>query len=138
MTSFSIYLIFIKIKNHKNYFWNIFVFFSTQVHYILFYKYTPISHFIKWNVFFFPNILFKLYSNIIYKSIVIFFQKFEVGYTQTCTSIERNTMWQPKGGHCNVLSFWMSKETMFNIARSWDCWLPRMILNIILEFTWRL
>jgi hypothetical protein len=30
--------------------------------------------------------------------------KFEVGYTQTFASLEVNTMWHPKGGHCNVLS----------------------------------
>jgi len=32
------------------------------------------------------------------------FQKFEVGYIQTCTHLEDNTMWHPKGGHCSVLS----------------------------------
>jgi len=32
------------------------------------------------------------------------FQKFEVGYIQTCTTLESNTMWHPKGGHRNVLS----------------------------------
>ncbi len=35
----------------------------------------------KWNSFF-PNILPRLYSNIICKNIVKFFQKFEVGYIQ--------------------------------------------------------
>ncbi len=32
------------------------------------------------------------------------FQKFEVGYIQTCTSLKSSTMWQPKGGHHNKLS----------------------------------
>jgi hypothetical protein len=38
-----------KIKNHLNYFWNIFVFLNTHVHYICYHKYILISHFIKWN-----------------------------------------------------------------------------------------
>jgi hypothetical protein len=55
-----------------------------QIYYsISFYK-------MKWNSFF-KNILPKLYSNIMCKNIVVFFQKFEVGYTQTCTSLESNT-----------------------------------------------
>ncbi len=57
----------------------------------------------KWNSFFF-NLLPRLYSNIICKNIVKIFQKFEMGYTQTCTSLESSKMWHPKGGHCNVLS----------------------------------
>jgi hypothetical protein len=32
------------------------------------------------------------------KNIVKIFQKFEVGYIQTCTSLESNTMWHPKRG----------------------------------------
>ncbi len=27
-----------------------------------------------------------------------------MGYAQTCTSVESNTMWHPKRGHHNVLS----------------------------------
>jgi hypothetical protein len=46
----------------------------------------------------------RLYYNIICKNIVNFFQKFEVGYTQTCTSLESNIMWHPKGDHHSVLS----------------------------------
>ncbi len=53
---------------------------------------------------FFSNILPRLDSNIIFKNIVKIFQKFEVGYTQTCTFLENNTMWHPKGGHSSVLS----------------------------------
>ncbi len=71
---------------HKDYlkvFWSILVFLSSQVHNICFHKYIPLSHFIKWNeIVFFPNILPRLYSNIICKNIVKFFQKFEVGYIQ--------------------------------------------------------
>jgi hypothetical protein len=33
------------------------------------------------------------------KNILKIFQKFEVGYTQTCTFQESSTMWHPKGGH---------------------------------------
>ncbi len=40
------------------------------------------------------SILPKLYFNIICKNIVNFFQKVEVGYIQTCTSLERRG---PKG-----------------------------------------
>ncbi len=36
--------------------------------------------------------------NIICKNIVKIFQKFEVGYTQTCTSLESNIMGHPKRG----------------------------------------
>jgi hypothetical protein len=104
MTWFNIPSTFIKIKNYWNFFWNIFVFLSTQIHYIHFHKYTPISHFIKWNEIIFKNILPRLYFNIICKNIVKVFQKFEVGYTQTCISLESGTMWHPKGGHYNVPS----------------------------------
>ncbi len=38
----------------------------------------------------------RLYSNIICKNIVKMFQKFEVRYIQTCTSLESNTLWHPK------------------------------------------
>jgi hypothetical protein len=57
----------------------------------------------KWNNFL-KKILFMLYSNIICKNIVKIFQKFEVGYIQTCTSMKSSTMWHLKGGHCNVFS----------------------------------
>jgi len=53
---------------------------------------------------FIPILASKLYSNIICKNIVKIFQKFEVGYTQTCTPLESSTMWDPKGSHCSVLS----------------------------------
>ncbi len=97
MTWFNIFWTFINIKNHLNFFWNIFMFFNTQMHYICFHKYTPISHFIKWNENFKKYILLRLYFNITCKKIVKFFQKFEGGYTQTCTPLENNTMWHPKG-----------------------------------------
>jgi hypothetical protein len=58
---------------------------------------------IKLNIYFF-NLLPKLYSNTICKHIIKIFWKFEVGYIQTCTSLESNTMWHPKGDHRNVLS----------------------------------
>jgi hypothetical protein len=48
--------------------------------------------------------LARLYSNIICKNIVKCFQKFDVGYIQTCTFLKSNTMWHPKGDHRNVLS----------------------------------
>jgi hypothetical protein len=70
----------------------------------LFHKYTSISHVIKWNDFLNINILPRLYSNIICKNVVNFFQNFEVGYIQTCTPLESNTMWRPTRGHYNVLS----------------------------------
>ncbi len=41
---------------------------------------------------YFFNILPRLYPNIIFKKIVKIFQKFDVGYIQTCTSLESNTM----------------------------------------------
>jgi hypothetical protein len=45
----NIFSTFIKIKNHLNCFWNIFVFLNTHAYYICFHKYTLISHFINWN-----------------------------------------------------------------------------------------
>jgi hypothetical protein len=102
--SFNIPSTFINIKNHLNYFWHIFVFLNTHVHYTCFHKYIPISHFImEWNNLF-SNLLPRLYSNIICKNIVKIFQKFEVGYIQTCTSLESSTMWHPKGGDHSVFS----------------------------------
>jgi hypothetical protein len=101
MTWFNIPSTFIKTINHLNSFWNIFVFLSTHVHCICFHKYTPISYFIKWNEILYFS---KLYYNIIYKNIVKIFEMFEVGYIQTCTSLESSTMWHPKGGNCNVFS----------------------------------
>jgi hypothetical protein len=44
-TWFNISTTFIKIKNHLNCFWNIFLFLSTEINYICFHKYIPISHF---------------------------------------------------------------------------------------------
>ncbi len=58
---------------------------------------------LKWNNFFI-NLLPRLYFNIKCKNIVKKFQKFEVGYIQTCASLESNIMWHPKRGHHNVLS----------------------------------
>jgi len=61
----------------------------------------------KWNSFF-SNLLPRLYFNIICKNIVKIFQKFEVGYTQTCMPLESSTAWPPKGGHRSVLHpFWL-------------------------------
>ncbi len=82
-----------------------FFFEYTSVYYICFHKYILISYFIKWNeIVFLSNILLRLYFNIICKNIVNFFQKFEVGYTQTCTPLESSTMWHLKGCHHSVLS----------------------------------
>jgi hypothetical protein len=68
MTWFNVPSTFIQTKNHLNYFLNIFVFFSTKVHYIHFHKYTPISHFIKWNeIVFFLISRLRLYYNTIRK-----------------------------------------------------------------------
>jgi len=112
MTWFNIPLTFIKIKIHLNYFWSIFVVLNTHAQiYIYFYKYTPISHIIKWNeIVFFNNILLRLYFNITCKNIVKIFQKFEVGYIQTCTLLESSIMWHPKGGHYSVLSPFVLNE----------------------------
>jgi hypothetical protein len=103
MTWLYISSTFIKIKNLLNYFWSIFVFLNTHVHYIHFHKCIPISHFIKWNGFF-SNLLPRLYANIICKNILKIFQKLEVGYIQTCTSLKSNIIWQPRRGHYNVFS----------------------------------
>ncbi len=53
-------------------------------------KYLPLYQMKQNN--FFSNLLLILYSNIICENLVKIFQKFEVGYTQTCTSLESNTM----------------------------------------------
>jgi hypothetical protein len=107
MTWVNIPSTFIKITNHLNLF----------LEYICIFEYTSTLHLLsqicsnlqiyktKWNLYF-SNILFRSYSNIIWKSIVKFFQNFDVGYIQTCTSLESNTMWHPKGDHHNVFSPW--------------------------------
>jgi hypothetical protein len=102
MTWFNIHSTFINTTNHLNFLWSIFMFLSTHVRYI--HLYILIFHFIKRNEIVFYFLLPMLYSNIICKNIVKTFQKFEVGYSQTCTSLESNTMWHPKGGHLSVLS----------------------------------
>jgi hypothetical protein len=87
---------FIETKNHLNNFWSILVFLST--HYTRFHKYTPISHFIKWNEI--KKILISCLGYILtqyVENILKIFQKFEVGYTQTCTSLESSAMWHPRG-----------------------------------------
>jgi hypothetical protein len=114
MTWFNIPSTFIKIKNHKKYFWSIFVFLNIHVHYICFHKiYSNLSFYkMKWNNFF-SNILIRLYFDIICKNIVKIVQKFEVGYSQTCTSLESSGMWHPKANHRNVLSPSISKYIAF-------------------------
>jgi hypothetical protein len=91
-----------KNENYLNYFLEfIFVFeYMDTIHlFPQIYSNLPLYK-MKWNIYIFR----KLYSNMICKNIVKIFQKFEVGYTQTCTSIESSTMWHPKGGPCSVLS----------------------------------
>jgi hypothetical protein len=83
--------------------------YPTHVCSICFHKYIPIFHFIKWN-----EIVFKKISCLGY--IVKFFQKFEVGYTQTCTPFKSSTMWH----HRSVLSpftelFQTFKDVAFNV-----------------------
>ncbi len=74
------------------------MFLSIHVHCIFFSQiYSNLSFYdMKWNIFFF-NILPRLYSNIICKNLVKIFENFEMGYTQTCTSLESSTMQHPKG-----------------------------------------
>jgi hypothetical protein len=95
-----------KNKNHLNFFWSILCF---SIHRYITFIFTNIfqspTYKMKWNSFF-SNILPRLYSNIICKNIVKIFQKFEMGYTQTCTSLESSTMWHPKGGHHIVFFPW--------------------------------
>jgi hypothetical protein len=113
MTWFNISSTFIKMKFYFKKIWSIFVFLSTQVHYICFHKYIPFSHFIKWNeIVFFSIILPRLYSNIICRNIVKCFQNFKVWNIQTCTYLESNTMWHLKKGHQNVLSPFDVKLTL--------------------------
>jgi hypothetical protein len=50
------------------------------------------------------DLMNRKYINIICKNIMKFFQKFQVGYTQTCTPLKNSTMWHPKRGHCSVFS----------------------------------
>jgi hypothetical protein len=73
MACFNIPSTFIKTKNHLNYFCNIFLFLSTQVHYIRFHIYIPISYFIKWNeiIYFLISCLGYIltqYTKILWKS----------------------------------------------------------------------
>jgi hypothetical protein len=70
----------------------------------------------KWNSFIF-NIFLRLYFNILCKNIVKLFQKFEMGYIQTCTPLENNTMWHPKGSHHSVL---LPYQFPFGLALPWQ------------------
>ncbi len=56
----------------------------------------------------------KLYSNILCKNVVEIFQIFEMGYIQTCTSLECSRMWHPDRGHRNKFS---PSECKWNNAR---------------------
>jgi hypothetical protein len=112
MTWFNKLSTFIKIKNHLNYFWNIFVVFGAQI-----YSNLPLNK-MKWNSFF-MNILHRLYYNIICKNIMKFSQKFEVGYTQTCPPLETSVMWQPKEGHHNVFSPIRCNHNQVNQKQCW-------------------
>jgi hypothetical protein len=104
MTWVNIPLTFTKIKKYLNFFgvYLCFEYTSTLYSFSQIYYNFPFYK-VKWNNLFY-NFLHRLYYNIIWKNIVKFFQEFEVGYTQTCTSLESSIMWHPKGGHCNVLS----------------------------------
>ncbi len=115
MTWFNIPSIFIKTRNHFISLEYICVFWYTSTLHLLpqIYSNFPLYK-MKW--IFFSNLLHMLYSNIICKNIVKLFQKFEVGYTQTCTSLESNTMWHLKGGHHRVFSPYMPKrQSPYNI-----------------------
>jgi len=104
MTWFNILSTFTKTKNHLNCFWLYLCFKYIGILHLFSQIYSNLSLYkMKWNSSFF-NLLLRLYSNIIYKNNVIFFWKFEVGYIQTCSSLESSTMWHPKGGHCSMLS----------------------------------
>jgi hypothetical protein len=111
MTWFNLPSTFIKIQNHLNVFWNICVFeyIGTLHLFSQIYSNLPLYK-MKWNSFF-PNILLMLYFNILYKNIVKFFQKFEVGYTQTCTPLENSIMWHPKG--VTIMCFHTFKSTSY-------------------------
>ncbi len=66
MTCEIIIMNFMKVKNHFNHFWNIFVSFSTLWYVLFSYKYTAIHHNIKRKWFIFCSILFfgvMLYHN---------------------------------------------------------------------------
>jgi hypothetical protein len=70
----------------------------------------------KWNIFV-SNILPRLYSNIICKNIVKFFQKFDMKYIQTCTPLESNIMWHLEGSYYSVFSpYWFP----FGLALPWQ------------------
>jgi len=122
MTWVNIPLTFTKVKKYLNFFgvYLCFEYTSTLYSFSQIYYNFPFYK-VKWNNLFY-NFLHRLYYNIICKNIVKFFQEFEVGYTQTCTSLESSIMWHPKGGHCNVLS--PQKNTITTI---WLCFQPLVI-----------
>jgi hypothetical protein len=57
-----------------------------------------------WNEKFQINHMVSKHGSYYVKNILKIFQKLEVGYTQTCTSLKNSIIWHPKGGHCSVLS----------------------------------
>jgi hypothetical protein len=100
--------------------------FKLFLEYICVFEYTCTLHLFPWiysNLLFykmkyiyFPNVLPKLYSNIIYAKIIVkFVQNFEVGYTQTCTPLKNSTMWHPKKGHHSVLSPFSHLKFLFDL-----------------------
>ncbi len=99
MTWFNIPSTFTKTKNHLNCFLEyicVFEYIGTLHLFPQIYSNMPLYK-MKWNSFFY-NLLLMLYSKIIRKNIVKIFQNFVVGYTQTCTSLENNTInVTPKG-----------------------------------------
>ncbi len=102
MTWFNVPSTFINTINHLNYFWCIFVLFEYICTLHLF---PQIYYNFSWNeIYFFSNTLPRLYFNIISKNIVKISWNFEVVYTQTCTSLENNTIWHPRRGHGSMLS----------------------------------
>jgi hypothetical protein len=106
MAWFNILSTFIKIKNHLNCFWSIFVFLNTYIGtFICFYKYIPISHIIKWNeimCFLISCLGYILtwYAKILWNC----FKSLKWDRLKTCTPLESSTTWHPKGGHHSVLS----------------------------------
>jgi hypothetical protein len=67
--------------------------------YIAFFSTNILQSLTLWNEmkYIYIYILPRLYSNIICKNVVKIFENFEMGYTQTCTSLESNIMQHPKG-----------------------------------------
>jgi hypothetical protein len=70
----------------------------------------------------YPNMLQIMWNDMVQYTFN-FYKDYEVGYIQTCTPLESNIMWHPKGGHYNITCFHPKQlsRSYFFLSHSWNC-----------------